>query len=137
MEGRRPHPVGQNGAVEHDPVPREDLRLAVERHMLAEFGDRQQRQQRLGRNAALDQMSGRRRLPSPAKSTMRARQTSFCGVLRSRAKRRSLSRSAAGTSMRSICPIRDESHARLNMGIFRQGQDTSVLSVQWTSSPYC
>ena len=62
MESRRPHPVGQNGAVEHDPVPGEDLRLAVERHMLAELCDRYLRQQRLGWDAALDQMRGRRRL---------------------------------------------------------------------------
>jgi hypothetical protein len=56
MEGRRSHPIGQNGAVEHDPVAREDLRLAVERHVLAELGDRHLRQQRLGGDAALDQM---------------------------------------------------------------------------------
>ena len=62
MKGRRPHPIGQNGAVEHDPVAREDLRLAVERHVLAELRDRHLRQQRLGRDAALDQMRGRPRL---------------------------------------------------------------------------
>ena len=62
VEGDRSHPIGQNGAVEHDAVPREDLRLAVERHVLAELRDRHLRQQRLGRDAALDQMRGRRRL---------------------------------------------------------------------------
>ena len=43
-------------------MPREDLRLAVERHVLAELRDRDLRQQRLGRHAALDQMNRRRRL---------------------------------------------------------------------------
>ncbi len=43
-------------------MPGENLRLAVERHMLAELRDRHLRQQRLGRDAALDQMRGRRRL---------------------------------------------------------------------------
>ena len=62
VEGCRSHPIGQNGAVEHDAVAREDLRLAVERHVLAELGDRHLRQQRLGGDAALDQMRGRRRL---------------------------------------------------------------------------
>ena len=62
MEGDCSHPVGQNGAVEDDSVAREDLRLAVERHVLAELRDSHLRQQRLGRHAALDQMRGRRRL---------------------------------------------------------------------------
>ena len=62
MEGDCPHPVGQHRTVELDPVPRENLRLPIERHMLAELGDLHLRQQRLGRGAALDQMSGRRRL---------------------------------------------------------------------------
>ena len=44
VEGDCSHPVGQHGAVKHDPVPGEDLRLAVERHMLAELGDRHLRQ---------------------------------------------------------------------------------------------
>ena len=43
-------------------MAREDLRLAVERHVLAELRDSHLRQQRLGRHAALDQMRGRRRL---------------------------------------------------------------------------
>jgi hypothetical protein len=57
-----PIQISQHGAVEHDPVPGKDLRLAVERHMLAEFGDRHLRQQRFGRDAAVDQVCGRRRL---------------------------------------------------------------------------
>ncbi len=43
-------------------MAREDLRLTVERHVLAELGDRHLRQQRLGGDAALDQMRGSRRL---------------------------------------------------------------------------
>ena len=62
MEGDRSHPVGQHRPVERDPVPGENLGLAIERQVLAELGDRDLRQQRLGRNARFDQMGGRRRL---------------------------------------------------------------------------
>ena len=48
----------------------EDLRLAVEWHVLAELRDRHLRQPRLGRDAAFDQMRGRRRL-SDARAALR------------------------------------------------------------------
>ena len=66
MEGDRSHPVGQHRPVECDPVPGENLGLAIERQVLAELGDRDLRQQRLGRNARFDQMGGRRRRATPA-----------------------------------------------------------------------
>jgi len=64
VEGRRSHPIGQNGAVEHDAVAREDLRLAVERQTLAELGDRHLRQQRLGLDAALIRCAGAWAMPA-------------------------------------------------------------------------
>ena len=61
MEGRAPDPVGQRGAVQPDALPRVDLRLAVQRQVIGVFGDEDERDRRLGRQAALDQ-SGRCRL---------------------------------------------------------------------------
>ncbi|KLK89436.1 hypothetical protein AA309_31475 [Microvirga vignae] len=58
--------------------------------------------------------------PSPASRTMRARQTTFWGVLRWRTRFSRRSRSAAGTSMRSILPISAASHIALDFGNTRQ-----------------
>jgi hypothetical protein len=62
VEGDRSHPVRQNGAIDEDAMPGQNLRLTIERHVLAELGNRHLRQQRLGGDATLHQMGGRRRL---------------------------------------------------------------------------
>ena len=51
----------------------------------------------------------------PAVRTIRARQTTFCGVLRSRISRPSRSRSAAPIEIRSIFLIRADSQVRADL----------------------
>jgi hypothetical protein len=53
--------------------------------------------------------------PSPANRTIRARQTTFCGVLRSRISRSSRSRSAALIKIRSIFLIGADSQVRADL----------------------
>lgn len=67
-------------------------------------------------------------VPSPANKTIRARHTTFCGVLRSLTSFSSHSRSSGGTRMRSIVPMRPESHPPTDLGIIRCDQKTSSLS---------
>ena len=45
-------PVGQRRAVERDPLPGEDLRLAIKRKVVGVFGDQHLRDRRFGRQAA-------------------------------------------------------------------------------------
>ncbi|KLK89927.1 hypothetical protein AA309_28610 [Microvirga vignae] len=63
---------------------------------------------------------GAQALASQQSRTIRARQTTFWGVLRSRTKLSKRSRSAAGISMRSILPIGAASHVGPDFGITRQ-----------------
>ena len=61
-EGGAAHPVGQGGAVEGDALASVNLRLAIERYVVGIFGDQHMCDQRLGRDAVLDQPLGRRGL---------------------------------------------------------------------------
>ena len=58
QEGRAPDPVGQRRTVEGDTLTGEDLRLSVERQVVGVFGDEHLCDQRVGRQAALDQPHG-------------------------------------------------------------------------------
>src|SRR3974390_1039086 len=55
-------PIGERRAIELDPLSRVNLRLSIERQMVGVFGDDDMGDERLGRNAALDQPLLRRRL---------------------------------------------------------------------------
>ena len=61
-ESRAPNPIRQRRAIERDALPGVDLRLAIERQVVGIFGDQHMRDQRLGRNAVLDQPLRRRGL---------------------------------------------------------------------------
>jgi hypothetical protein len=62
VEGDRSHPVRQTKTTRSMRMrPGQNLRLTIERHVLAELGNRHLRQQRLGGDATLHQMGGRRR----------------------------------------------------------------------------
>ena len=61
-EGGAADPIGQGGAIERDALAGVDLRLAVERRVIGVFGHQHMRDQRLGRNAVLDQPLRRARL---------------------------------------------------------------------------
>ena len=49
-----PDPVAQRGAIQLDPLSGEDLRLTIQRQMVAVLADQNLRYQRLGRHAAVD-----------------------------------------------------------------------------------
>ena len=49
-----PDPVAQGRAIQRDPLAAEDLRLAIQRQMVAVLVDQDMRQQCLGRHAAVD-----------------------------------------------------------------------------------
>ena len=66
MERRLADPVGQRRPVQLDPEARVNLRLAVERKVVAVFRDQHMRQQALGGETALDQRRRSRRLDHPA-----------------------------------------------------------------------
>jgi hypothetical protein len=59
--------------------------------------------------------NGDRSQASPANSTIRARQTTFCGVFRSRISRSNSSRSAALIEIRSIFLIGADSQLRADL----------------------
>ncbi len=67
-EGGAADPVGQRGAVERDALAGIDLRLAIERRVVGIFGDQHMRDQRLGRDAVLDQPLRRRCLADFARA---------------------------------------------------------------------
>ena len=60
--GHPAHPVADRGAVETDALAREDRELAVDRRMIGVLANRNPGEQRFGRQAAIDDVVGRRRL---------------------------------------------------------------------------
>ena len=71
MPGRDAHPVGQRRAVHRHAVTGEQLALTIQGHVLGELGGHDVCDQRLRRQAALDQVRRRRRLDD-ARPTLRA-----------------------------------------------------------------
>ncbi len=62
QEGGLAHPIGERGAVEDDALPGVDLGLAVERQVVGVFGHKHMGDGSLGRDAALHEPRGSRRL---------------------------------------------------------------------------
>ena len=62
MEAGAAGPVAEGRPIEPDPLPGIDVRLPIERQMVAEFGDDDLGDQRLGRQAAGHDVLGRMRL---------------------------------------------------------------------------
>ena len=62
IPSRPPHPVGQRRAIELDALTGVNLCLSVQRQVISVLGDQHLRDQRFGRNAALDDPCRRRGL---------------------------------------------------------------------------